>query len=742
MKKLLLLITPLLYTTLIYTQCNAPITLNNISDQNSCGADLVTLTASANAMPEDNLVITSVFDGPLTGGTPKGVELYVINDINDLSEYGIGSANNGGGTDGEEFTFPPVTAAAGDYIYLASESTQFNNWFGFNADYVTGVMGINGDDALELFHGGSVIDVFGDINVDGNGQPWEYLDGWAYRNSSTGPDGGIFALANWSFSGPNALDGELLNSTAAIPIPFGVFTHTGFSVINTYAIDVAASSSTDYTFAGDFSGSDPAININLGDTLIFNVNSPNHPFWINATQGTGASNGVVVTNNGTSSGTIAWVPTATGTFYYNCQFHSMMTNTITVGPSAVTYAWDNGVTNGVPFTPTATGDYIVVASDAFGCTATETVTVTVYPNPTVGAGMDQTICEGDQVTLSGSGAVSFSWDNSITDGVAFAPASSTTYTVIGTDANGCENTDQVAINVNPLPTLDAGADQSVCDGDQVTLSGSGASSYTWDNGISDGVAFSPLLTATYTLNGTDANGCENSDQVDVTVNPLPAVDAGADQSVCEGDQATLSGSGASTYTWDNGVTDGVAFIAATATTYTVTGTDVNGCANTDMVTVTVPAVQTITGVVTNDDGTSSGGIDVTIAGGAPPYIIAWDNSETTDDITGLAANDYTITVTDDNGCVASMTFTVLSTVGIATNISEELNIYPNPTSDQITIDIKGYHGVVNIEVYDLQGRLLETTRNTTISLEKHAKGIYVFRVSYGEITELVRVVRE
>ena len=82
----------------------------------------------------------------------------------------------------------------------------------------------------------------------------------------------------------------------------------------------------------------------------------------------------------------------------------------------------------------------------------------------------------------------------------------------------------------------------------------------------------------------------------------------------------------------------------------------------------------------------------------------------------------------------------------ATSINELDNslvkLYPNPTSDQITIDIKGYNGNVNIEVYDLQGRLLETTTNTIVSLKKHTKGIYVLKVSYGEITEELRVVRE
>ena len=79
---------------------------------------------------------------------------------------------------------------------------------------------------------------------------------------------------------------------------------------------------------------------------------------------------------------------------------------------------------------------------------------------------------------------------------------------------------------------------------------------------------------------------------------------------------------------------------------------------------------------------------------------------------------------------------------IVQNQTSNVNVFPNPTQDQITIDIKGYTGVVNVAVYDLQGRLLETTTNTIVSLKKHAKGIYVLKVSYGEITEMVRVVRD
>ena len=170
-----------------------------------------------------SIMISGAFDGPLTGGTPKGIELYVMDDIADLSVYGIGSANNGGGSDGEEFTFPSVSVSAGQYIYITTDSAQFNNFFGFDADYISGSMLINGDDAVELFYQGNAVDVFGDINVDGTGQTWEYLDGWAYRINGMQPTT-LFADTDWNYSGINALDGETTNGTAATPFPNGTFT--------------------------------------------------------------------------------------------------------------------------------------------------------------------------------------------------------------------------------------------------------------------------------------------------------------------------------------------------------------------------------------------------------------------------------------------------------------------------------------------------------------------------------------
>jgi uncharacterized protein (TIGR02145 family) len=262
------------------------------------------------------------------------------------------------------------------------------------------------------------------------------------------------------------------------------------------------------------------------------------------------------------------------------------------GSGATSYTWNNGVTNGVAFTPANTQTYTVTGTNANGCANTAQVTVSVNALPAVSAGANQSICAGAQVTLNGSGATSYAWNNGVTNGVAFTPANTQTYTVTGTNANGCSNTAQVTVSVNVLPTVSAGANQSVCAGNQVTLNGSGATSYSWNNGVTNGVAFTPANTQTYTVTGTNANGCSNTAQVTVTVNALPVVSAGSNQSVCAGNQVTLNGSGATSYAWNNGVTNGVAFTPANTQTYTVTGTNANGCTNTAQVTVTVNALPT------------------------------------------------------------------------------------------------------------------------------------------------------
>ena len=458
-----------------------------------------------------------------------------------------------------------------------------------------------------------------------------------------------------------------------------------------------------------------------------------------------------------------------------------------IGSGAATYSWNNGITNGVAFTPVSTNTYTLTGTSVKGCIATDQVIVTVNPLPIVNAGADQSICAGANSTLSGSGAATYSWNNGITNGVAFTPVSTNTYTLTGTSANGCVSTDQVVVTVNPLPTVNAGVDQSICSGSNITLVGSGAATYSWNNGITNGVSFSPIATNTYTLTGTSASGCVATDQVIVTVNPLPTVNAGADQLICSGANSILSGSGASTYSWNNGVTNGVPFTPASSNTYTVTGTDQYGCANTDQVTVTVNQTPSIDAGL---DQSICEGTAVTLSGsGGTSY--SWTNAITNGvSFVPVFTNTYTVTGTNQSGCsntdqvtvivnengfitidetamdsytlngqtyTQSGTYTqVIPTVGgcdstITLNltlsytgideISNGILMYPNPTSEVLHLEgIKGDE--LKYEVFDAAGRLVlnGVLKNQTILVIDLQPGTYTLKLE--NIAKPLRFVKE
>jgi hypothetical protein len=177
-----------------------------------------------------DLIISGVIDAPLSGGTPKALELYVINDISDLSVYGVESVTNGNASsDAPEYTFPADAVTSGTYIYLeavsGSNPTAFNDFFGFTSTYQNGVLSVNGDDPIKLYKDGTAVDVFGSVGTDGTGEPWEYQDGWAYRKSGSVPSA-TFNLSEWTFSGSNALDNESTNATASTPFPNGTYSAT------------------------------------------------------------------------------------------------------------------------------------------------------------------------------------------------------------------------------------------------------------------------------------------------------------------------------------------------------------------------------------------------------------------------------------------------------------------------------------------------------------------------------------
>ena len=162
------------------------------------------------------------FDLVSAGATGKAIHLYVSSSISDLSAYGLGVANNGGGTDGQEYTFPQISVTQGTHILLARDtvamSTYFDSCFS-SFDLVlqaTSSISQNGDDAIELFENGSIIETFGDPNVDGTGEPWEYQDSWAYKD----PNGTVsFSGGMWLMGGVNCTDGSTTSQSSNCPYP-------------------------------------------------------------------------------------------------------------------------------------------------------------------------------------------------------------------------------------------------------------------------------------------------------------------------------------------------------------------------------------------------------------------------------------------------------------------------------------------------------------------------------------------
>jgi hypothetical protein len=223
--------------TTIYARLKAGLTAGNYTGNitvSSSGVADATIEVNGNAFGAvtNSLVITGVYDGSLSGGTPKGVSIFVLKEIADLSLFGVSSVSNGGGSSAGtiEFSFPDVSVAAGTFIYVSTEAPNFTTFFGMAPTYTSGSMAINGDDAIELYERGQIIDVYGDVDNDFSGETFDYLDGWAYRKSNTGPEGTTFTSSNWTYSGVDGLEGGSDNSSATSPFPIGTYSIATASV--------------------------------------------------------------------------------------------------------------------------------------------------------------------------------------------------------------------------------------------------------------------------------------------------------------------------------------------------------------------------------------------------------------------------------------------------------------------------------------------------------------------------------
>ncbi len=309
-----------------------------------------------------------------------------------------------------------------------------------------------------------------------------------------------------------------------------------------------------------------------------------------------------------------------------------------------------------------------------------------------------------------------------TTSISVAGATPGTYTVYVFGVNGTCSlngpTDSIMVTVNALPAVDATASAAVCVGNSVTLTASGASTYVWQPGALTGTteSVSPSSTTTYTLTGTDVNGCVNTDTVNAVINQLPVLTTSSNATICNGDSTTISVNGASTYVWMPGNLTGAANVVAPSatTTYTVTGTDANGCSNTSSTTVTVNALPSVTlaslGTHCFDDAafTLTGGLP---AGGtyAGPGVSGGMMTPAT---AGNGTHTITYSYTDANGCSSSATSSAV--IDACASVTEAAGFYgvtytPNPATEIMTVRWDAQKTeVTSVEVRDVTGRVVMT----------------------------------
>jgi len=375
--------------------------------------------------------------------------------------------------------------------------------------------------------------------------------------------------------------------------------------------------------------------------------------------------------------------------------------TFNIPGSSLTYSWSANpsgnatISNNTLPNPTAniTGsvDFTVVVTDLSGCSATQTVSVIGGGSLNVSVTPSSAnICPGDNVVITASGATTYTWSPSTglsaTTGatVTASPGSTQTYTVTGTDGSGCSGTATVTVNVSSGGPVTLSPFSPICvNASPLTLTGGSPAGGTFSGPGVSGGQFNPATAGvgTHTITYTISGACGGTATQNITVNPQPTLSpiTANPPTVCPGGSSDLSVSGAFSYTWSpatglsSTIGPNVTATIGSTQTYIVTGTDGNGCSNTQSVTLNVFATPTI--AISPASPTICPGASTTLtASGASTF--NWSPA------TGLSATSgatvtaspssnqtYNVTGTDANGCTGTGTVTVTINSGLTIGVS-------------------------------------------------------------------------
>ncbi|MES2763395.1 MAG: T9SS type A sorting domain-containing protein [Bacteroidota bacterium] len=387
---------------------------------------------------------------------------------------------------------------------------------------------------------------------------------------------------------------------------------------------------------------------------------------------------------------------------------------------------DQSATSNVNVTPSTGASVMDVNNVIIPPSPANNYTLETYPTISVNSG---TICSGQNFTITPSGAVNYNYSG----GSAFvSPIANSTYTVTGSSAEGCPATNTVVASVTVLtsPTVSVNSG-SICVGQSFTLNPSGSASYTYSGGSS---VVSPTSTTTYSVTGTDPNGCLSNIAVStLTVNSAGITASASSNSVCQGSPITLNGGGSvTTYTWNSGITNNISFNPGSTNTYTVSGIGVNGCSGSATIQVIVNPIPTLSLTALNDSICAGETTTLTV-NGANSY--TWNPGGITSSSifpSPTASIVYSVTG-QSNGCSQTLTVALVvnSCVGIHENeMDRNIVIYPNPSNGIISIDVdllKHY----TVKVFNSLSQVIYTSdinANHSVIELNTSKGIYFIKV--------------
>lgn len=407
------------------------------------------------------------------------------------------------------------------------------------------------------------------------------------------------------------------------------------------------------------------------------------------------------------------------------------------GSGTYSYAWSNSSTT-QDLVNLSAGTYSVIVTDSLSCTDTIAFTLTEPSQLTASAVATSNFngynvsCAGstngsaDLTVNGGTPGYTFSWSNAAsTEDLSNIGAG--TYTVTVTDANGCLQTASVTLTEPALLDISASHIDVPCNGfstgsiDITMTGGVQPMSYLWSNSATT-EDLTALPAGTYSVNVTDANGCQADTSIVITenlpvvstiqfINPLCAGDANGTV-----DLSVAGGTAPYTYTWSNGQTS-EDLGGLPGGVYNILIQDANGCLGYNTVTLANPPALNsnisspvqVNGHNISFFGGSDGSINLDVSGGTPAYQYQWSNGSTNEDQNGLGAGTYTVTITDANGC------TILDTIVLDQPFDLAMPTGYSPNSDGFN-DAFVIHGIEaypenRLEVYNRWGNLVYASDN-------------------------------